>query len=308
LEKVAGAAERVLVAGCGGGFDVFAGVPLALDCLAAGKAVTFANLSFTSLVISGGEQLSQALWRVDRTRRELPYFPEAWLSEWLGKRGFDAPIYAIARTGAATLKQVYATLRDLHDIDLAIVVDGGTDSLIFGDEPGVGTVQEDAVSVVAASTVFRERAILAAIGFGIDDHAGVSHHAFLENAAQIIRDGGFLGGLSLAAGSREADAFCDLVDYANRRQPKHQSIVCNSIASAIRGEFGDFHATSRTSGSELFINPLMAQYWMFKAEAVARRMLYADELAQTETFDEACYVIERFREAVRLRPRRPLPL
>jgi hypothetical protein len=40
-------ASRVLVAGAGGGFDVYAGLPLALALHAAGKQVHLANLSFT---------------------------------------------------------------------------------------------------------------------------------------------------------------------------------------------------------------------------------------------------------------------
>jgi hypothetical protein len=94
--------------------------------------------------------------------------------------------------------------------------------------------------------------------------------------------------------------------------PQHQSIVCNSIASALRGEFGDYHATSRTSASELFINPLMALYWTFEAHRVASNvasnMAYATELAGTERIEDARLVIERRREALQLRPRRQLPL
>ncbi len=41
--------RRVLIAGAGGGFDVYAGLPLALALQAQGKAVHLANLSFTYL-------------------------------------------------------------------------------------------------------------------------------------------------------------------------------------------------------------------------------------------------------------------
>jgi hypothetical protein len=126
--------------------------------------------------------------------------------------------------------------------------------------------------------------------------------------AHLIHDGGFLGVFSLTLGTPEADVFLDLVDYANRRQPQHQSIVCNSIASALRGEFGNYHATPRTSGSELFINPLMAQYWTFEARRVVCNMSYAAELAETEGIEDARLVIERQREGLDLRPRRELPL
>jgi hypothetical protein len=301
-------AERILIAGCGGGFDVFAGVPVAEQLMSAGKHVTLANFSFTNLWLCGGEPITPTTWRVDEQSAELPYFPEKWLGEWLAARGQASPIYAFAKSGARPLSAAYRLIVERHDIDLVVLIDGGTDSILFGDEPGLGTAAEDAISTVAACAATDKQVVLAAIGFGVDQHHGVSHHAFLENAARLTREGGCLGVFSLTLGTPEANAFLDLVDYANRRQPQHPSIVCNSIASALRGEFGDYHATHRTSGSELFINPLMAQYWTFDARRVVANMSYAAELAQTDSMEEARRVIELRREGLELRPRRELPL
>jgi hypothetical protein len=49
-------AKRVLVAGAGGGFDVYAGLPLAVALSEAGREVHLANLPFTALygLDSGG--------------------------------------------------------------------------------------------------------------------------------------------------------------------------------------------------------------------------------------------------------------
>ena len=302
------AAQRVLIAGCGGGFDVFAGVPLGIYLAARGCQVTYANLSFSNLWACGGTRIGPTTWLVEPQSNELPYFPEKWLAEWLQRRGMAAPIYAFAKSGVRPLAAAYRTIIERHEVDLVLLVDGGTDSLIFGDEPGLGTIVEDAVSVVAACEAGGERTILAAIGFGIDHFHGVSHHSFLENAARLIRDGGYLGGFALVREMPEAAAFLDLVDYANQRQPAHRSIVCNSIAAALRGEFGDSHATGRTSGSELFINPLMTQYWAFEAQRVADCMAFADALSYTDSLREASLAIEREREYLDHRPRRPLPL
>ncbi|MFJ1866338.1 hypothetical protein ACIOD1_17055 [Streptomyces sp. NPDC088097] len=41
--------ERILVAGAGGGFDVYSGLPIALSLLHQGKEVHLANLSFSAL-------------------------------------------------------------------------------------------------------------------------------------------------------------------------------------------------------------------------------------------------------------------
>jgi hypothetical protein len=301
-------AQRILIAGCGGGFDVLAGIPLAWHLWRAGKEVVFANYSFTDLWRCGGEPVTPSTWRVDRQSADLPYFPERWMAEWLHARGRPAPIYAFAKSGARPLAEAYGLIVARHEIDVVLQIDGGTDSVIFGDEPGLGTVVEDALSIVAACAAVKENVLLAAIGFGIDHFHGVSHYAFLENVARLIRGAGFLGALSVVSGTPEADAFLDLVDYANRRQPAHQSIVSNSIASALRGEFGDYHATNRTSGSELFINPLMAQYWTFEAPQIVRHMAYAEELAATDRIEQARQVIEGWRELSEQRPLRQLPL
>jgi hypothetical protein len=304
LEK----STRILVAGCGGGFDVFAGVPIAHHLWAIGKSVVFANFSFSNLWLCGGERITPTMWRVDLASNEIPYFPEKWLAEWLHANGRPAPIYAFAKSGVRPLSAAYSWIVDHHQIDLIVLIDGGTDSIIFGDEPGLGTVVEDAVSIVAVDKVAGERAVLAAIGFGVDDYHGVSHHAFLENVARLTSDGGFLGAFSLQRDIAEADGFLDLVDYANQRQPAHPSIVCNSIASAVRGEFGNYHATNRTSGTDLFINPLMSQYWTFAVSGIIRRMTYASALAETERMEDASRAINLSRETAEVRPRRPIPL
>ena len=262
------AAHQVLIAGVGGGFDVYAGVPIACYLLNRGCSVVFSNLSFSNLSDCHGDRVDPNTWLITASSKELPYFPEKWLSEWLLRRAIDAPVYAFAKTGVTPLRASYQGILGRHAIDQVILVDGGTDSLIFGDEPGLGTVVEDAVSVIAAFEAAGHRTLLAALGFGIDHFHGVSHHAFLENVAQMTRAGGCLGEISLIKGTHAADAFLDLVEYANQRQPLHRSIVCNSIASAIRGEFGNYHATNRTRDTELFINPLMAQYWTFSAGLV----------------------------------------
>jgi hypothetical protein len=197
---------------------------------------------------------------------------------------------------------------DRHSIDLIVLVDGGTDSVVFGDEPGLGTVVDDTLSLVAVCGAGGEKVLLAAIGFGIDHYHGMSHYGFLENAAQLIRQEGLLGAFSLTPGTSEAQAFLNLVDYANSRQIQHQSIVCNSIASALHGEFGDYHATSRTSGSQLFINPLMTQYWTFDASRVVSSMHFGSKLAETERLEEVQAVIECERAGLAVRFRRPLPL
>jgi len=299
--------RSILIAGCGGGFDVFNGLPIALALMTEGHSVTLANLSFSQLAASGCEKVARSAWRIKADARELPYFPEKWLAEWLAQKGLKLPVYAFERTGAVPLIEAYQAVVREREISLVILVDGGTDSIIFGDEPGLGTIVEDAVSLTAAVAVCPET-LLISVGFGVDHFHGVSHYSFLENVATLIRDRAFLGTTALLAGTPEVESFLALVEYANRRQPHHVSIVCNSIASAIRGEFGDVHASKRTERSELFINPLMALMWAFRAADVAGHMLFAEAVSCTTTAEEAVRAIELAREFVKPRLRRSIPL
>src|SRR5882724_13673951 len=87
-------AGNVLIAGCGGGFDVYAGMPIAAYLASSGRSVIYANLSFSNLEESGCEKVDPITWSVDTGARDLPYFPERWLAEWLASRFMAAPIYA----------------------------------------------------------------------------------------------------------------------------------------------------------------------------------------------------------------------
>lgn len=303
-------AQNILVAGAGGGFDVFAGLPLYFWLRGAGKTVHLANLSFTSLKICDAERPVPSLVRV------MPciggsefYFPEVHLANWLASHFGETPIYAIERTGARPVVAAYEWLVRTLQLDTLILVDGGTDSLMRGDEAGLGTPQEDMASLLAAHVVSGpERKHLVCVGFGIDAFHGVCHAQVLENVAALIESGGYLGAWSLTREMREFALYRDACAYVFTRMPHHPSIVNTSILAAVEGWFGDRHPTQRTAGSELFINPLMALCWAFQLGHVARRNLYLDRIRNTHTYDELSMAIETYRATLpATKPRKAIP-
>ena len=90
--------------------------------------------------------------------------------------------------------------------------------------------------------------------------------------------------------------------------PRYTSIVNSSIVSAIDGQYGDHHTTSRTHGSELWINPLMGLYWTYHLPDVARCLQYYQPMLDTVTLSDVGLVIERHREEVTIRPRVDIPV
>ncbi|MEX3099298.1 MULTISPECIES: DUF1152 domain-containing protein [unclassified Streptomyces] len=304
-------ARRVLIAGAGGGFDVYAGLPLAFALRAAGKEVHLANLSFADLY-----GLPSEVWiepDVAAVRPGTPvrgdYFPERTLAQWLDGRGLPSTVYAFARTGAAPLLDAYRALLDhLGGIDAIVLVDGGTDILMRGDEHGLGTPEEDMASLAVVAQLNVAERLVVCLGFGVDAYHGVNHALVLENLAALDREGGYLGAFSIPRESAEGAAYLDAVAHAQEATASHPSIVQGSVAAAVRGEFGDVRFTERTKKGELFVNPLMAMYFCVDAGALARRNLYLDRLAETVLMRQISSRIEEFRDGLpRLRAPRAFP-
>ena len=300
--------SRVLLAGAGGGFDVFAALPMFLALRKAGKQVYLANLSFTYLGGTNAERLCPCLWRVDHTSKgEARYFPEKYLAEWLHANSLPSDVYAFDKVGVRPLREAYAYLAKALALDTIMLVDGGTDILMRGDEAGLGTPAEDMTSLAAVHRLTVGTKLVSCLGFGIDAYHGVCHAHFLENVAALEKAGGYLGTHSLHLSMPEVSLFRDAVLNAHDRMPDRQSIVNGSIVSALEGRFGNFQRTKRTANSELFINPLMSMYWHFDLSAVAERSLYLASLEGTDTIFDVQRRVEAFQNTVASRARKSIP-
>jgi len=299
--------QCVLVAGAGGGFDVYAGLPIYERLRSLGKRVFLANLSFVSLGTTSAQALTQALYVVEPTTtgQDL-YFPERSLAQFLSRRGENVRIYAFEHLGVAPVREGYAHLVQSLGLDAIVLVDGGTDILLRGDEEGLGTPAEDMASLAAVAAMNVPTRIVACVGFGIDAYSGVCHANWLENVAALTSEGAFLGATALLKRMPEVRLYLEAVNAADMTT-SHPSIVNGSIVSAIEGRFGDYHRNLWTRGSTLFINPLMSLLWTFDLAAVARRNLYLERLVDTETNWDVHVAIGHFCETVRRRQRETIP-
>lgn len=286
--------KRFLIVGAGGGYDITHGIPLYLYLTQTlNKQAVLANFSFTNLAASNSEQVFDGTYKVTTHSNELDYFPEKKIVCWLQQTyQIDVPIYAFDyELGVQPLRKAYNYLIAQYDIDTILLVDGGTDSVIFGDEEGLGTIVEDANSMIAAVKADAPHKYLAAIGFGIDHFHNVNHYNYLENVATLIRDGGYLGAFSLTKDMLEGKRYLELTEYLNRDNPK-PSIVNNCIAGALAGDFGDVHYSPRTASSELFINPLMPIYWTFNLADIVKHMEFAELLENAQSIREVVNKIQ----------------
>ncbi len=303
-------AKRVLIAGAGGGFDVYAGVPLYLHLRARGVEVHLANLTFSYVAASDAQCVFPSVYRVDaKCSTTMRYFPEGWLCRWLAERGdTDAAVYTFEKTGVAQLRDAYAWLVETLKLDAVVLVDGGTDILMRGDEEDLGTPEEDMTSLAAAASLDLPTRAVLCVGFGIDAYHGVCHAHFLENVAALDAEGAFWGAFTLLRSTPEVAGYIDLVRSVHAAHPEEVSIVNGSIVASMEGRFGDYHFTPRTGSSELFINPLMALCWAFDLGALARRSMLVPEIANTRSIFDTASVIRATRIGRKLRAFQGIPV
>lgn len=307
--------KNILIAGAGGGFDVFAGLPLYFTLRERGKNVHLANYSFMDFTIA--RMISEPLTLIHDLvmgtglpiKMEFPYFPEGYLTQWFKEvRGEDVPVWMFNKVGVIPLIQAYNALIEHLKIDAIILVDGGVDSIMRGDEVGAGTLVEDSISLAAVDIVDVPVKLLACIGFGTEIEESLCHYNALENIAALTKSGAFLGTCSLIPQMEVFQQFEAACRYV-WEQPGHaKSHITTRVIPAAQGEFGNFHMYDDPEHqTHLFVSPLMSLYWFFDAEGVIRRSLIIDMLRETHNTREAFVRVSYGREKMLPRPRRAIP-
>ncbi|MEU8898063.1 DUF1152 domain-containing protein [Nocardia sp. NPDC048505] len=303
-------ATSMLIAGAGGGFDVYGGLPLAFALRDAGRTVHLANLSFTDLAeVDPNGWIDEHVLAVTPGLEGPPhYFPEGALADWLDENDQPSTVYAFPRAGVRALRSGYRTLIAKLGVDAIVLVDGGTDILLRGDEKGLGTPEEDATSLAAVAGLDEIAVRLAAsIGFGIDAFHGVNHVHVLENIAELDAAGAYLGAFSVPGWSSEARRYRDAVAHAAAHTPKRPSLVHGQIAAALLGRHGHVRVGHRTRADDLFVNPLMAMYFTFDLPGLAARNAYLPTLEDTASMSDTLHRIGAYRARATLREPRAFP-
>lgn len=316
------AIENVLLCGCGGGFDFVHGLALYPELQRLGKNVVIGSYSFGApeairgapTVFEEGDALAK---RVTAASTPAPHYgPEIHLCSFLDARfPKDTPHFAYAYYARAftvpILTRLYRQLIDDHQIDAIVLLDGGSDSLMAGDEEGLGDPIEDAVSVTTVAGLAGLKAkILLSMGFGADRFNHVSDAASLRAVAELTARGGFLGAMSLEPSSLALETYRDGLEHIYQRQ-SFRSVLAGAIVSAAQGWFGSDDIPPilepRVRPGEMFAWPLMAMLWAFDVDAVAERSLIAGWIHGCQTVADCYAAVVAGRQSIRVRAVENLP-
>lgn len=299
-------AKRVLLAGCGGGYDILGAVPLLHELTARGLHVELASLSFCYLNGLDGAVQDPAIPNLygvpGSAASERAYCPEAWLARYLdADRGGTHTVWSFDKTGVRPLARAYRALIDRLELDAIVLIDGGIDAVLRGDETSLGTPSEDLASL-AAATHLGVPVLLACVGLSAELRDGIAHAQVFERFAELTRAGAYLGASALVPGLAATDSYLRAVAsvFAGQQQQK-RSHVHDVITRAVRGEFG-------ATAPHVWLSPLASMYWLFDAAEVARGHLFLDGLRATDTIWEVAARVEAARKDLTIRPHGAIPL
>lgn len=266
--------------------------------------VVLANISFAdiSLMKKVGKE-KENYWEIDysaspnKLGSTYPdnYVPEYWLSKHLSKK-----VYAIYPTGVQTLVKVFNKLIKEFSIDTIVLVDGGVDSLMFGDEEDIGTFSEDMSTIVSASLLPITK-ILITNTWGVE--GCISHNRYMENVAKLIRENGFLGAQFLEKDSEEGKFYLDVmqncfIENSTINISLQSSILgqdWNSVPKALLKRDKDAVPNSTFSLQDWLGCPMGAIYWAFDLDKVASNIVYKDLLLNTVHINDVDHAVHKYR-------------
>ncbi len=299
-------AKRVLLVGAGGGYDVLGGVPLFTELKERGIVVDFASVSFTaleSLARARADPDASGLYRVEASAAVTTcYCPEAWLARWLEERqGHERPVWGLSKAGVRPMREALRVLTRRLDADLVVLVDGGIDLILRGDETSIGTPSEDLATLCATAGLDRP-SLAMCIGFGTEIREGISHAQVLERIAELQRLGAFLGATSLDSSTAAGRSYREALDFVAAGQHDHRgSHVQGVVRAAMEGQFG-------SPVADVWISPLAALCWFFDVPGLASSHLFLGHLETTESIFDVTTIIRGCRKSLDIRAPSNIPI
>lgn len=288
-----------MLCGCGGGFDFVHAMLIYPELRRLGKRVIIGSYSFGDpSLISGAQPLfceaeAVAYQVTPSNSADSDYGPEVHLSSFLAQREplSDTPIFAYyARSfTVARLTRFYQQLVERFEVDAIVLVDGGSDSLMVGDEYGLGDPIEDAVSISAVANLKNvAEKVLICVGLGTDRFNSISDASSLRAIAELTKCGAYLGAVGIEPDSEGALFYRECIEHIFERQ-RFRSVLAGTIDAAIRGWYGyedvPVELRDRVRSGELFFWPIMSILWGFDVVSVKQRSLICGWIEQSESLE-----------------------
>lgn len=282
--------KNILFLGIGGGYDIMGAIPLL--SMFPNSTHFFANYNPTNKTFSKFPQEENSL--------------EKRLAQWLGK-----DVYCLPKTGVKLARSHIKQIVEENSIDAMVLVDGGVDSLMHGDEEGAGTWLDDTVTMIAADFDDDIPKVLACLGFGTELEENVCHYHALHNISELIAANAFYGTYCLTKNDEAFTKYqeaCEFVWKDSRKSHIHTKVI-----SAVHGLFGDKNLyegiDAQVGGIKCknFTSVLMSLYWFFDLKTVVKLNKMTKVLQNTNTSTDVLMLYRQMIDHLPIKKRENIP-
>ena len=289
-----------ILAGCGGGYDIFGCIPLFYQ-LKINKILT--NLSFTTLDLL--EKLSDETHIIKLLKGfylippgtyadSCYYFPEYELANKLNHH-----VYIIHNTNTISdILECYKLLIKNNNIYDIFLIDGGCDVFLSGNEKGLATPVEDMMHMKAIYLLHKHiKKYVCVIGMNIDCGHGViedellSRLTFLKNNNIIINQ---------KIWSLDDDLIKKYYEITSTCKIKN-TIVHSLILESLKNNYGFItpkHLIHKLKNTSVNISELTKTWIQLDLNKLVKTIHYFDKLEFDMTPDQIDSVIEEYIEKI----------
>ena len=269
--------KNILIAAIGGGYDIFAALPLVYTLKEMGSRVYLSSYSLRTDVIP--------TYLVPETISSLKidgHYPEKRFFEYLqSQNGFqDIQMYVSRKGGVKEMKEYYKRLLQLWSIDVIVTIDGGVDSLMHGTEKHCGTVMEEFINFAALRDINKPM-IHSCIGMGAEIEEGIEQQVVFQRIAELAQDYSFLGCCALTRGM-ESFKFYRQGYESSIANAKLESHIHPRIIGSVMGMLETVSYQSKTlmqnAATNFHLSPLMSIQWFFDGKEVIKRNPFMDQM------------------------------
>jgi hypothetical protein len=301
FSKINHKGKVVAIAGCGGGYDIFGGIPLYFDAINEAKKIILINFSFTdsqSFEISVKSGLARMYTRylfcINRYENHdgisEDFFPEARLASYLNHSVYAILIHENPKLSDIT-ESYNHIIQNEGSIDVFYLVDGGCDVLLTGTEQGLGTPVEDMMHLKVINNLnIREKYVMA-IGVDVDVAHGVKLDDLIKRLEQL--DKYKVDEKLLKLNNQNVIKYTDAVKSC---QPTN-SIVQSLIIASLEGHTGHYtpnHLKRRIKKNRINLNSRVCTAYIYPLSKIASDVKYLDKIEESMNTDQVDDLIGEF--------------
>lgn len=260
LDKIA-EHKNFLIIGAGGGGD---------STIAASYAFTLKKMNKNVFIAGMHKSSIDDLINIDIFSKNIVFIykntvitAKERLTEYAIKYYLDDPVFFFSLShGLNALKNEVRELIKSYKIDFILIADAGVDTLIFGDEPHLGSPGRDNSSLAIASMMNID-SMLVITSLGIEPE--MSHYYTFRNISVINKDKGFLG-VSVIE-SIQQKFLKKLITRLLKNTPSPANFF---LLNAMEHYFGMLKPPYSWYKDKVFVSPLMYFEFFFDLKTVVK--------------------------------------